>query len=127
MEIEEIRSLTFEKTIVNANKPVVIYVYSMSCPNCKTLAHNLKETQVTDESLYVFRGLDARENIDVVKKYKVLVVPTLLFFVHGILVDKKAGVIAQEKIEKRLLPLNSYSVEEAKKKEVTGYFKMPWS
>ncbi|MDC9722052.1 MAG: thioredoxin family protein [Urechidicola sp.] len=70
--------------------------------------------------------LNAQNNLDLVKQFKVMGVPTLLFFNHGVLVDKKTGVINQLKIEKRLTPLLSYTKEIAAKKQVTGFFKLPW-
>ena len=64
--------------------------------------------------------------MEIARKYKVLGVPTLLFFRHGKLVDKKTGVLRQDKIEKRLAATIDYTVEMANKKEVKGYFKLPW-
>jgi len=124
--IKEINSESFEKLVLNNEKPSVVEVYTNSCPNCKRLHPIFEDTASEYSKVYSFYKLNAHENIELVKKYKVLGVPTLLFFKGGVLLDKKTGVISKQKIVKRLKPLLHYSQEEIIKKEVKGYFKLPW-
>ena len=124
--LENITSLNFKKNVLEATKPVLVEVYTNSCPNCKVLEPIVRETANANPIDYSFYKLNAQNNLDLVKQFKVMGVPTLLFFRHGILVDKKAGVINQLKIEKRLNPLLSYTKEIATKKQVTGFLKLPW-
>ena len=123
---KELNSQNIEQIIANNERPLVIDVYTDSCPNCKALKPIFEATAQANEAKIDFFYLNAKENIQVAKKYKILGVPTLLFFTHGKLVDKKAGVISQEKIEKRINKLLQYTKEDANSKELKGYFKMPW-
>lgn len=123
---KEITTDQFDKQILNDPKPNVVEVYTENCPSCKVLNPIFEQTANSNKDSYHFYKLNAREHIEIAKRYKVLGVPTLLFFRHGKLVDKKTGVISQQKIEKRLKPLLDYSQEIAAKKEITGYFKLPW-
>ena len=124
--LENITSLNFKKNVLEATKPVLVEVYTNSCPNCKVLEPIVEETAKENPTEFSFYKLNAQNNLDLVKQFKVMGVPTLLFFKHGILVDKKTGVINQLKIEKRLNPLLSYTKEIAATKQVTGFFKLPW-
>jgi len=124
--LKEINSESFEKLVLNNEKPTVVEVYTNSCPNCKRLHPIFEDTAYEHGKVYSFYKLDAHKNIELVKKYKILGVPTLLFFKEGKLLDKKTGVISKQKIIKRLKPLLHYSQEEIVKKEVKGYFKLPW-
>jgi len=124
--IKEISLDSFEKLVLNNEKPTVLEVYTNSCPNCKRLHPIFEGTAIEYEKIYSFYKLDAHKNMEIVKKYKVLGVPTLLFFKAGKLLDKKTGIISKQKIVKRLKPLLHYSQEEIVKKEVKGYFKLPW-
>lgn len=124
--IKSAKSKTFEKEVLQQDKPTIVDVYTNSCPNCKILAPIFEATAQDNSNKYNFYTLDARENTDIVKRYKILGVPTLLFFSHGVLVAKKTGVIKQEKIEKILIPISQYTKEIAVKNERKGFFKMPW-
>ena len=61
---------------------------------------------------------------EIAKRYKILGVPSLLFFSHGKLVDKKTGLLNCSDIKKKLEPLSEYSKEKATDKELKGFFKL---
>ncbi len=124
--VKSITSENFEQEVLKNEKPTLVKIYTNSCPNCRVLEPIVEATEADCFDKYSFYKLDAQENISIAKKYKVLGVPTLLFFSHGILVDKKTGVINQGKIEKRLLPLLGYTQEVASQNERKGFFKLPW-
>ena len=124
--IKEINSESFEKLVVSNEKPTVVEIYTNSCPNCIRFYPVFEDTAIEYTKVYSFYKMNAHENLELVKKYKVLSVPTLLFFKEGKLLDKKTGVISKQKIIKRLKPLLHYTQEEIVKKEVKGYFKLPW-
>ena len=124
--LENITSQNFTDKILKSTNPVLVEVYTNSCPNCKILKPIVAETANANPANFSFYKLNAQENFEIAKQYKVLGVPTLLFFSHGILVDKKTGVITQQKIENKLNPLLNYTNEMAAKKQVKGFFKLPW-
>ena len=122
----EITANQFQQKVLENTKPCVVDVYTKRCSKCKILAPIFKQTAEDNQATYDFFMLNAHDYIEITRRYKVLGVPALLFFCHGIVVDKKTGVISQDKIEKRLKPLLDYTEAIAKKKEVKGYFKLPW-
>jgi thioredoxin 1 len=122
----EINSQEFDKKVLQSNKPVVVEVYTNSCPHCQQLHPIFEKTAQENNAQFDFYKLNAVKNLDIAKKYKILGVPSLFYFVHGKLVDKKTGVLSQKRILKRLEPLLDYTPEMATKKEVTGYIKLPW-
>ena len=62
--------------------------------------------------------LDADKNQKLVRKYKVMALPTLLFFKDGELVDRTSGVVSKTAILKKVKPLLSEEDQEAVK---TGF------
>ncbi len=124
--MENVNEENFQEKVLDSPKPVAIKVYTNSCPNCTTLAPIFEKTANDNVDIYSFFDLNAHESMPIAKKYKVMGVPALLFFVKGKLVDKKTGVIKQEKIEKRLFPLLDYTQETADSKEITSIFRLPW-
>ena len=125
--INDITTDNFDTLILSGEKPKIVKVFTDSCPNCSTLEPIFIQTEKDNKGTFEFYNLDAKENMEIAKRYKVMGVPALLFFIHGKMVDKKVGVLKQSKIEKRLAPLLDYTTEMAAKKEVKGFFKMPWS
>ena len=123
----EITTSEFQKKVLENPKPSVVDIYTLRCPNCKVIDPIFEATAEANKENYSFYKLNASENMEIARRYKVLGVPTLLFFRHGILVDKKTGVMKQQNIEKRLAKTIDYTQELAAKKEVKGYFKMPWN
>ena len=123
----EITTSEFQKKVLENSKPVVVDIYTLRCPNCKVIEPIFEATAEVNKESYSYYKLNASNNMEITKKYKVLGVPTLLFFRHGKLVDKKTGVMKQVNIEKRLAKTIDYTLELASKKEIKGYFKMPWS
>ena len=124
--VSEITSEKFDQEVLTSDVPSVVEVFTNSCPNCKILDPIFDSTSNANSDKFNFYKLNAQENIDIAKRYKVMAVPALLFFSHGKLVDRKIGVIKQGKIEKKLAPLLGYTIEKAMKKEITGFFKIPW-
>jgi thioredoxin 1 len=101
------------KVLDNKSKPVVIEVWASWCHNCKTLEpiFNASAEELKDKA--EFYKLKADDNRDLVKSLKIMGVPTLLFYKHGVLIAKKPGVRSQKSISKILDPLYEYSKEEA--------------
>jgi len=124
--IEKINGENFKEKVIDNEGVTVVKVYTDACPNCKTLTPFFEKANAEKSDAYHFYDLKAQEGMDWVKKYKVLGVPTLLFFRKGLLLDKKTGVISSEKILRRLAKIEAYDEEKLTKKEVTGFFKMPW-
>ena len=122
----DITTSQFQKKVLDNEQPTVVDIYTLRCPNCKVIDPIIKVTAEENEGKYSIYKLNASENMEIAKRYKVLGVPTLLFFKHGALVDKKTGVMQQNNIEKRLAKISDFTKEKAIKKEVKGYFKMPW-
>jgi len=121
-----IKAAQFQKKVLENKLPSVVDIYTLRCPNCKVIEPIFDKAAEDNKGEFSFYKLNASENMEIAKKYKVLGVPALLFFMHGKLVDKKTGVMSQINMEKRLAKIANYSEEKAAKKEITGFFKMPW-
>ncbi len=99
MELD-ITTSQFQEKVIENEKPTVVDIYTLRCPNCKVIDPIMKVTAEENKDKYSIYKLNASENMEIAKRYKVLGAPTLLFFKHGILVDKKTGVMQQKNISK---------------------------
>ena len=111
------------KVLDNKHKPVVLEVWASWCHNCKTLEPIYKASAAELKDKANFYQLKADDNRELTRSLKIMGVPTLLFYRHGVLIAKKPGVRSQKSIGKILDPLYSYSKEEAEANVHKGFFK----
>ena len=103
----------FHRKVIENKRPVVVDVWASWCHNCKVLEPVFREAAATMNDKADFYMLKADDNRDLVKALKIMGVPTLLFYRHGILIAKKPGVRSKKDIARLLEPLYAYDSEEA--------------
>ena len=114
----QINSKAFHAAVLNSSQPVVVDVWADWCGPCKMLAPQFAAAERELEGKARFVKLDADKNQKLVRKYKVMGLPTLLFFKDGELVDRTTGVVSKSTILKRVKPLLS---EEDQAEVKTGF------
>ena len=115
---KQINSKNFRIAVLNHSQPVVVDVWADWCGPCKMLAPSFGAAERELDGKARFVKLDADKNQKLVRKYKVMGLPTLLFFKDGQLVDRTTGVVSKSTIMKRVKPLLS---EEDQKELKTGF------
>ncbi len=124
--VEPVNSDTFAEKVLQAEKPVVVDVWAEWCGPCRRQTPKFEAAARRMGDAALFLKLDAGESQGLVKAYKILGIPTMLFFSHGRLVERKTGVQSEESILKRLQPLLDYTPEDAARMEIKGWFRNPF-
>ncbi len=92
-----ITNTNFQETIAG-DKPVMIDFWATWCGPCRILSPTVDE--IADE--YADRITVAKCNVDdaeeIAMQYRIMSIPTLLFFKGGEVVDKRVGVVSKEEI-----------------------------
>ena len=114
----KVSTKNFPSAVLNSPLPVVVDVWADWCGPCKMLAPQFGAAERELEGKARFVKLDADKNQKLVRKYKVMGLPTLLFFKDGELVDRTTGVVSKSTILKRVKPLLS---EEDQAEVKTGF------
>ncbi|KAA3635045.1 MAG: thioredoxin [Bacteroidetes bacterium] len=120
--MENLTNKNFEDKVLSRERPAIVKFFTPSCSNCQKFAPIFETTASANEKTADFFRLNGEDYLSVAKKYTVLVVPTLLFFRHGILVKKMTGIQTQKKIEKVIGTIASYSEEDSKANEYKSFF-----
>ncbi len=120
--IEPVDAASFEQKVLQAAMPVVVDVWAAWCHPCKMMEPAFKAAAHKFQNQARFLKLEADANQEIVKRYKVLGIPTLLYFSHGRLVNRKTGLQSEQAIAGSLRPLFPMSAEEADSREITGIF-----
>ncbi|MCB9299921.1 MAG: thioredoxin [Lewinellaceae bacterium] len=115
---QQINSKNFQTAVLNHSQPVVVDVWAGWCGPCRMMAPAFAAAADELEGKARFVKLDADKNQKLVRKYKVMALPTLLFFKDGELVDRTSGVVSKTAILKKVKPLLSEEDQEAVK---TGF------
>lgn len=93
-----ITNTNFEDVIAGS-KPVMVDFWAAWCGPCRILSPTVDE--IADE--YADRITVAKCNVDdaeeIAMRFRIMSIPTLLFFKDGQVVDKRVGVVSKSEIE----------------------------
>jgi thioredoxin 1 len=91
----------FEK-LVGKYPYVVVDCWAPWCGPCRMLAPTIDELAKDHKGKVVYAKLNTDENIETAGKYRIMSIPTLLFFKEGKLVDKAIGAMPRSLLESQV-------------------------
>ena len=83
---------TFAELVLGSRLPVVVDFWAEWCPPCRPMARSLAELAGEFTGEVVIAQLNADENPVTTRDYRVLSMPTLLFFSGGVVVNSIVGL-----------------------------------
>lgn len=92
----------FEQEVLNSDIPVLVDFYADWCGPCKMLAPVIEELAKEYEGKVKIGKLNVDEEQNSSKKYKVMSIPTLIFFKDGEEVDKLVGMLSKTQLVEKL-------------------------
>ena len=100
----EVTEANFQKEVLESTEPVLIDFWAEWCTPCKMIGPLVE--QIADEYKGKVRvgKLDADANPDVLMRYNVMGIPTLMLFKGGEAVERITGYQPKEKITSKLVP-----------------------
>ena len=120
--MNHLTSDNFEESTKAVDKPVAVMVTASWCSNCKALAPIFEKTaeDVGDKANFNYLSVDDNEAL--AKKLKIMGVPTMLFYRHGVLIAKKVGSQSPSTMKKLVDSLANLTLEEANDKAYRSFF-----
>ena len=98
----EVNDANFEQLVLKADKPVLVDFSADWCGPCKRL-HPIIEKIAAD---YAGRAVIARLDVDtaqrVAQQYRIMSVPTVMFFKGGEVVDQSIGLVPEKVLTARI-------------------------
>ena len=98
MAVKTITSANFEAEVLNAKEPVLVDVWAPWCNPCKMLSPIVDEVAEEAVGFSVGKG-NGDENQELVNRFHIMSIPTLLVFKNGELVNKSVGLISKDEIK----------------------------
>lgn len=100
----EITDANFD-VIVKGDKPVVIDFWAEWCGPCRLVAPYIDELSSEYEEKVTIGKVDIEENDDIVGRFGIRTIPTILFFKGGEVVDKHVGAASKSLLEEKVKAL----------------------
>jgi thioredoxin 1 len=97
----EITTENYE-SLVAEGKPMIVDFSATWCGPCKRVAPILEGLAKEYEGQAVIGKCDIEENDDLVEKFGIRNVPTILYIKNGEVVDKQVGLVAKSVFEDKL-------------------------
>jgi thioredoxin 1 len=89
--LTEVTDDTFAELVLGNPLPVVVDFWAEWCPPCRPVARTLAELAGEFTGRLLITQLNADDNPVAVRDYRVLAMPTLLFFRRGVVVSSIVG------------------------------------
>lgn len=88
--------------LIQSGKPLVIDFWATWCGPCKQIGPSIEELATEYEGKVTVGKCDIEENDDLVSKFGIRNVPTVLFIKNGEVVDKQVGAAAKSVFQAKI-------------------------
>ena len=84
--------------VLNSSPVVVVDFWATWCGPCRMLSPILEEVAEEMDGKAVVAKCNIDEGRDLAMQYRIMSIPTLIYFKNGVAVDKTVGVVSKEEI-----------------------------
>lgn len=100
--LQVLNSENFLQEIQNSEIPIVVKIYSNRCPPCKIMAPTFESLAAEYKGVYRFATLNVDDAGDLIKKYGITSIPTILFMKDGEVIERYIGLLSREDLQESI-------------------------
>ncbi|NMB36973.1 MAG: thioredoxin [Bacteroidales bacterium] len=100
-----VKDSNFQEIVMASDKPVVVDFWAPWCGPCQMISPIIEEMAVKYEGKVVISKCNVDENSVIPMKYRVMNIPTILFFKNGEVVDKVVGAVPKKDLDNKIASL----------------------
>jgi thioredoxin 1 len=102
--LPEFHKRTFEREVLQASMPVLVYFTGVNCQPCKMVTPVVEQLATEWDGRVKIGKIDINRNMLTALKYGVMKAPTLLLFINGQAVERVMGVVPKNALISQLQP-----------------------
>ncbi|MDA8079770.1 MAG: thioredoxin [Nitrospiraceae bacterium] len=100
--VMNVTTATWEQEVLNAPGLVMIDFWAVWCGPCRMVAPAVEELAKEFSGKVKVAKLNTDENPDIASRYKIMGIPTLMFFKGGQKVDQVVGAVPKPQLKAKL-------------------------
>ena len=99
--LKHLNSKEFEQEVLNSNKAILVDFFATWCGPCQMLSPVLEKIS-TSRADFDIAKVDIDQSADLASKYQIEIVPTMLVFKNGNVVDRMEGYLDENTIASKM-------------------------
>ena len=99
VSFEQVTDASFKSFLEDTDKPIMLFLWSSTCPHCRKMAHNVKSILQRHADRVVGVHANAGEVPAISRGLGLRGVPATAFFHHGKLIELVGGFRPEEHLE----------------------------
>jgi len=97
-----VTSSTWDKEVLQSDKLVMVDFWAVWCGPCRMIAPSIEELAKEYEGKIKVAKLNTDENPDVASRYKIMGIPTVMFFKKGEKLDQVVGAVPKPQLKAKI-------------------------
>jgi len=98
----EISDRDFEQQVLKSSLPVVVDFWAPWCGPCRMIGPIVEKLSEEFKGKLKFCKVNVDENQQLASKYKVMSIPTLIFFKNGQLIEQSMGAVPEKTLRSKV-------------------------
>ena len=98
----EINDKDIEQQVLKSSLPVVVDFWAPWCGPCRMIGPIVEKLSEEFKGKLKFCKVNVDENQQLASKYKVMSIPTLIFFKNGQLIDQSMGAVPEKTLRSKV-------------------------
>lgn len=100
--VTDVTDQDFEQEVIKSTLPVLLDLWAPWCGPCRMVAPVIEKLAEEYNDRFKFCRLNVDENPQTAAKYKVMSIPTLIFFKGGTAVDTVIGAVPKQTLQPKI-------------------------
>ena len=100
--VTDVSDQNFEAEVLKSSLPVMVDLWAPWCGPCRMIAPVVEKLAEKNDSKVKFCRLNVDENPQTAARYRVMSIPTLLFFKDGKVVDTIVGAVPERTLQSKV-------------------------
>jgi thioredoxin 1 len=100
--VVDVSDQTFESEVIKSSLPVLLDLWAPWCGPCRMVAPVIESLEAKYDGKVKFCRLNVDENPQTAAKYRIMSIPTLMFFKNGEVADTVIGAVPERVLQPKL-------------------------